>query len=71
MDLSFILDLIPTKYAAIASAIIAACSALASVIKPPKDGSAWAIPYKALNIVAFNVKWAANHYSTSQQNKAG
>lgn len=69
MDLSFVLDLIPTKYAAIASAIIAACSALASVIQPPKEGSAWAIPYKALNIIAFNVKWATNHYSTNQANK--
>ncbi len=61
MDFSSILSALPNNVQGYAALLIIACAALSTIIRPPAAGSRWTIPYRLMNILAFNIGWAANH----------
>ena len=70
MDLSGFLNDIPARYELWVALFIITCKLLTVFVRPPKDGSPWAMPFQMISLLALNIGWAANRLQTGRSKNA-
>ncbi|GBQ32323.1 hypothetical protein HLH34_04515 [Gluconacetobacter azotocaptans] len=58
--LSALLLCLPAQYSLYAAWLVVTCAAISAGVPAPAPGSRWGPIYRAINVVALNVGWAAN-----------